>query len=301
MISTKEAECETVSTVPEERGHRASLQLEFERDTTTGQTRLAASFQEPPLKVVRAFSVEDGAAMAHLHNVSGGFLGGDDLALSVRVGTRANVQLTTTGATRIYRPRKNSPVATQRNEIKVAEDGLFEYVPDALIPYAGARFSQRTLIDLAPGAGLFWWEILAPGREARGEIFEYESVEMNTDLVSAGQCIAAERIRLEPQGHEITSRARLGPYRNWATFYVCRVGLGSDVWLAAEQRLREVARELPRPGDTLWGISALIAHGLVARCLACHGRDVLRGLHALWQTAKFLLYGRNAAPPRKVN
>jgi urease accessory protein len=124
---------------------------------------------------------------------------------------------------------------------------------------------------------------------------------MKTDLMAVGQCIVAERIRLEPQRYDLSSRARLGPYRYWATLYVCRPGLGSDVWLAAEQRLREVAAKLPRSGDTLWGVSSLVAHGLVARCLACHGRDVLRGLHALWQTAKFLLYGRNAVPPRKVN
>jgi hypothetical protein len=52
---------------------RASLQLEFERDVT-GRTLLAASRQEPPLRVVRAFGAEDGAALVHLHNVSGGLL-----------------------------------------------------------------------------------------------------------------------------------------------------------------------------------------------------------------------------------
>jgi urease accessory protein len=280
---------------------QASLRLKFEREGTTGRTVLARSQQDPPLKVVRAFTLEDGAAFVHLHNVSGGLLGGDELSLSVRVGPGASVQLTTTGATRIYRPRKDAMATVQRNEITVGENALLEYVPDAIIPFAGARFSQRTSIELASGAGLFWWEIFAPGREARGEVFEYELLETKTDIVAGGRAVAAERIRLEPRKHFVSSLIRMGPCRYWSTFYVCRVGLGSNDWLAAEQRLREVAVKLTRPGETLWGASTLVGHGLVVRCLARHGRDVLPGLHAMWRAAKMLLYDREATPPRKVN
>jgi urease accessory protein len=279
----------------------ASLTLDFELDKATKRTVLAASHQEPPLKVVRAFPVDDGAALVHLHNVSGGLLGGDRLALTVRVGAGACLQITTTGATRVYRPRREAPPTTQSNEITVGENALLEYVPDPIIPFAGARFSQRTAIQLDRGAGLFWWEILAPGREARGEIFEYERLEIRTDLLATGRPIAAERVRLEPRNHALSSVSRLGPYRTWATFYICRVGLDAGVWLAAEQDLREVTSNLTRPGRTLWGISALAAHGLAIRCVSLHGRDVLPGLRALWRAAKLRLYGRDAVPPRKVN
>jgi urease accessory protein len=280
---------------------RASLRLDFEREERTGRTVLAASRQEPPLRVVRAFALEDGAALVHLHNVSGGVLGGDQLGLTVHVGAEACAQITTTGATRIYLPREESPTATQWNEVAIGESALLEYLPDPLIPFAGARFWQRTVIRLARGAGLFWWEILAPGREARGEIFEYTSVELKSDLVAIGRPIAAERVRLEPKNRALASLARLGPYRTWATFYICRVGLDPSAWLEAERDLREIVSRLSRPGEALWGISTLTAHGLVVRCIASRGRDVLPGLHALWRAAKLRLYGREAVPPRKVN
>jgi urease accessory protein len=287
--------------IPPVGGVQAALKLDFVRDPLTGRTILAGSHQEPPLKVVRAFTLDDGSALAHLHNVSGGLLGGDRLALSVRVGTGASVQLTTTGATRVYRPREEAGPVTQSNEISVGENALLEYVPDAIIPFAGARYSQRTTIHLTSGAGLFWWEILAPGREARAEIFEYERVEMKTDLLALGRPIAAERVRLEPQSRNISDLARLGPYRYWVTFYVCRVGLNAQTWLAAEQRLREVAANLTRSGEMLFGVSALVAHGLVIRCLARRGRGVLDALHPLWNEAKLFLYDREAVLPRKVN
>jgi urease accessory protein len=280
---------------------QASLRLEFERDGATGNTVLAASHQESPLKVVRAFPLEDGAALVHLHNVSGGLLGGDRLALAVDVGAGACVQITTTGATRVYRPRVEAPATTQSNEIAVGENALLEYLPDALIPFAGARFSQRTAIRLATGAGLFWWEILAPGREARGEIFEYASVELKTDLLAGGRLIMAERVRLEPRNRALSSLARLGAYRTWATFYVCRVGLDPLVWLGLERDLRETVELSNRREEALWGVSTLTAHGLVVRCVARRGRDILPGLHTLWREAKLRLYGREAVPPRKMN
>ncbi|MFI5090382.1 MAG: urease accessory protein UreD [Terriglobales bacterium] len=279
----------------------ASLELDFEFDQAAGRTVLAASRQQAPLQVVRAFALEDGGALAHLHNVSGGLLGGDRLELRARVGTGANAQLTTTGATRIYRPRELAADAVQSNRISVGENALLEYVPDPIIPFAGARFRQQTTIKLAPGAGLFWWEILAPGREARGELFAYDRMELKMDIWTPNRLIAAERVRLEPPMHALSSLARLGDYRYWATFYICRVGAGPKLWATAEERLRAVAASVSPTGETRWGISTLAADGLVVRCLSRQGRWVLAGLREIWTTAKSLLYGREAIPPRKVN
>ncbi len=124
---------------------------------------------------------------------------------------------------------------------------------------------------------------------------------MKTDLIANGRLIAAERLRLEPRNHALASLARLGPHRYWATFYICRVGLDAGAWLATETRLREVAAGFAEPGESLWGISTLVADGLVVRGVARRGRDVIAGLHALWREAKLRVYGREAIPPRKVN
>jgi urease accessory protein len=292
---------EIAQEIPERIRVRATMQLDFLRDSITGGTYLSGSLQEPPLRVVRAFPLDDGTALSHLHNVSGGLLGGDHLTLKIKVGRGACVQLTTTGATRIYRCRKELSPTTQSNDFAVGEGALLEYLPDATIPFAGANFLQRTSIELASGAGLFWWEILAPGREASGEVFEYDRVETRTRVTELGRKIAEEKICLRPAKHEVSSLARLGPHRYTATFYICRVGLDASAWRATEDHLRGLTTELTRPGEILWGISSLVAHGLVVKCLARRGREVLPGLHALWREAKLYLYGREAVPPRKVN
>jgi len=279
----------------------ALLQLTFSLDSTSGRTFLADSYQDAPLKVVRAFTLEDGTALAHLHNVSGGLLGGDRLAMQVNLTSGAKAQLTTTGATRIYRSCEGASATTQCNEASIAEDALLEYLPDATIPFAGARYLQRTSINLAARAGLFWWEILAPGREARGELFEYEEFATRISVSALGRRIAAENLCLRPRQENVSSLARLGPYPYAATFYICRLGLEAGVWRGAEDQLRELTAAMTRRGEILWGVSSLVAHGLIVRCLARNGREVLPGLQAIWRSAKRHLYDREAIPPRKVN
>ncbi len=124
---------------------------------------------------------------------------------------------------------------------------------------------------------------------------------MKTDIDAEGQKIARERIQLNPKKYPLDSPARLGPYRYWATFYICKAGRDPAEWQALENKLRETASEFPTPNEARWGISTLPAHGLVCRCLSMRGRDVLQGLHQLWRTAKQSLYNAEAIPPRKVN
>ena len=150
------------------RSVKGRLQLNFERQIGSESTILKIKAQQPPLRVVRAFPLEYGGALVHLHNVSGGVLSGDQLELEAQVGPQAQAQLTGTSATRIYRSRGQHLIAQQSTVLEVAEGGLLEYLAEPLIPFAGSRYYQETVIRLAPDAGLFYWETVTPGRTARG-------------------------------------------------------------------------------------------------------------------------------------
>lgn len=277
------------------------LDLRFAYDAALKRTILARHSHQPPLQIIRAFDLDGGAAGVHLHNVSGGVLGGDDLELRVVVEPGAAAQLTTTGATRIYRSRVDRAVAEQRTHVEVGADGLLEYVPDPTIPFAGSRYRQSTRIDLDQGSGLFWWEIIAPGREASGEIFAYELLQLTLDLYAAGRPIALERVRLEPQQRSLASVVRLHHFRYFATFYICRVGLEPARWRALEAQLAELARDLSVPGATIWGVSTLARHGLVVRAVSMTNRPLTSGLVLFWQRAKQELYDRVPVLPRKLS
>ncbi|GCE30958.1 hypothetical protein KDA_64420 [Dictyobacter alpinus] len=256
--------------------------------------------QSPPLKVIRAFPLSTGGALVHLHNISGGILGGDQLELKVEVEAGAYAQLTSTSATRLYRTHPDASPSQQKTSIQVATNGLLEYVPDPLIPFAGSRYQQQTLIQLEQGAGLFWWETIAPGRTARGEVFDYDLLQISSRISAANRPIAIEQIKLQPQQKNLSSLARLGPYTYFCSFYICKVGLDGSQWLQLEHELNNMAQQLTIANEMLWGVSTLTAHGLVVRGLSKRGTAIPAGLFTFWHLATQALYGRDAIPPRKI-
>lgn len=280
-------------------GTDGRLSLQFEYDSRAARTRLHLLEQRQPLKVVRAFELSGGVALVHLHNLSGGVLAGDRLSLEVTVEAGASAQITSTSATRVYRSRAEARPAELITRVKVRENALLEYLPDPLIPFAGARYSQQTVVHLSDGAGLFWWETLAPGREARGEIFAYDALCLGFDLRVAGTPVITERGELKPALRPLTSLARLGPYRYLSSFYICRAGVAQDAWLSLEEQLLDLASRATSP-VIIWGLTRLPAHGLVVRALSQNGRDIARGLIAFWRIAKQALYGQEAVVPRKI-
>ncbi len=276
------------------------LSLDFAYATAARQTRLVRCEQQPPLKVIRAFPLTTGGVLVHLHNLSGGVLAGDQLHLDVIAGAHTSVQLTSTSATRIYRSPPQTPAARQSNYIQIKTGGLLEYLPDPVIPFAGARYQQHTTIELDTDAGLFWWETLAPGRTARGELFAYEQLQISLVISTQGKPLAIEQNKIEPQLRPPTSPPRLGPYTYTASFYICRVGLQAHVWSSLERTLSMLAHQLSCPGETIWAVSTLVAHGLIVRALSCRGRDISAGLYMFWRAAKLALYEQEAILPRKI-
>src|SRR5258707_211434 len=167
-----------------------SLHFTLQCDAARNCTALGQTHERPPLRVVRAFARHDGSALVHLHNLSGGVLGGDRLDLNVTLGPNANAQITTTGATRVYRCRPDSGAAQQITDITVGDGATLEYLPDPVIPFAGSRYAQRTRVTMGRDAGLFWWETFAPGRD--GETFAYASLAAQVEIRAAGRLCARE-------------------------------------------------------------------------------------------------------------
>jgi urease accessory protein len=251
--------------------------------------------QDPPWKVVRAFG-----SLVHLNNVSGGVLAGDRLALEAEVAPGAAAQITTTGATRLYRHRAGAPDSEQRARFLVGDGALLEYLPDPVIPYAGSRHTQRTEIRLGRGAALFWWEVLAPGRLAAGERFAFERLGVGNEICAADRPILREDYLLEPQRKDLSATPRMSEYSHTASFCAAREGQPSAFWRALEDQLNEIARARTLLGQTVWGASTLISDGVVVRGLSASGRFLHETLIEFWKTARLAITGEHASPPRKI-
>ena len=260
--------------------------------------------QDPPWKVVRAFALPLTASrpgrLVHLHNVSGGVLAGDRLALDVEVEAGAAAQITTTGATRLYRHREGAAGSEQLARFSVGDGALLEYLPDAVIPYAGSRHFQRTEIRLERGATLFWREILAPGRLAAGERFAFERLRVQTEVHAGPRPILREDYLLEPARRELSATVRMHEYSHMASLCAVQEGRPAAFWRMLEDRLNEIARARSRPQQSVWGASTLASDGVIVRGLSMSGCFLHEALIEFWRAARVAITGEDAAPPRKI-
>lgn len=255
--------------------------------------------QDPPWKVVRAFR-QGGETLIHLNNVSGGVLGGDRLALEVVVEAGAAAQITTTGATRLYRHRSGACDSEQISTFRIGEEARLEYLPDPLIPYAQSRHRQRSTIHLAAGASLFWWETLAPGRQAAGEVFAFERLHIESEIRVRDQPVLLENFLLEPSARPLAVTARMREYSYLASLYVCQEGRPAAFWRGLEDRLTEAAHERTRPGEAIWGASTLASDGVVVRGLSSSSRFIPAALIDFWRLARRAVTGEDPTIPRKI-
>ena len=267
-----------------------------------GATNYRIVSSDPPWKVVRGFPMPGGGRLIHLNNVSGGVFGGDSLRLRGVLQPGAEVQLTTTGATRLYRPRAAAAEAVLRSEFHLQKDSLLEYLPDALIPYRDVRATQHTTFALDHGATLFAWDTVAPGRVAHGERFCFERLRLITEVMVAGVPTLLDRLLLEPSRWSMATPGRYGMSAGYlVTFLAVHAGAEPGRLRSLEASLQELLAQhsLPEQGD-LWGVSTMPAHGVMVRGLVHSSLHLPALLHSLWCHSKRALSGRKATPPRKI-
>lgn len=262
--------------------------------------RLRVNCQDPPWKVVRAFRHADSGVLVHLNNISGGVLAGDRLALDVTVQPGAMAQITTTGATRLYRHRAGARDSEQSTTFSVGENARLEYLPDPLIPYAGSRHTQRTRIRLDSGASLFWWEVLAPGRKAHGESFAFERLRIESEVRTRSRPLLREDFLLEPAKRPLGVTARMLQYSYVASLYVCQEGKPAAFWRNLEDALNAEAAQHTRRGETMWGASTLVSDGVIVRGLSTSNRFIPAALVHFWRLGRRALTGEDPVPPRKI-
>jgi urease accessory protein len=236
----------------------------------------------------------------HLHNVSGGVLAGDRLALDVEVEAGAAAQITTTGATRLYRHRPGAADSEQQARFSVGDGALLEYLPDTVIPFADSRHAQRTEFHLGRGATLFWWEVLAPGRLASGERFAFERLRVQTGVYAGGRAVLREDFLLEPGRKELSAPPRMFQYSHSASLCAVQEGRPPAFWRALEDRWNEMALARTRSGQAVWGASTLASDGAIVRGLSMSGCFIHEALIDFWRTARLAVTGEDAAPPRKI-
>ncbi len=274
-------------------GWQAALALGFER--RGARTVLATRRHHGPLTVQRPFYPEgNGICHTYVLHPPAGIVGGDTLALDVRVESGAHALVTTPSATRWYWSRAVEARVAQH--ATVAAGATLEWLPQETLLFAGAHARLATRIDLAGDARFCGWEILGLGRPACGEPFSDGRIDFRFELHRDGLPLVLERLRGGADGLP-------GMHGHAACATLLATGADQAALAAAREAL-EAARTFDpaqpgrgAPSDTL-AAATLIGDVLIARGIAARCEPLIATFTRLWSALRPLVLGHVAVPPR---
>lgn len=229
----------------------------------------------------------------YVQNPTGGVFAGDRLTTRIDAGPGTRVHLTTPAATRVHRMDGGS--AEQLTELEIGESAYVESIPEPIVPQAGSRLRSRVAVTLAANASFVGAELVTPGRVARGEVFDYGLVELETSITDAtGRRLCTDRIVLEPGRRAPAARGLLAGPSYLCTVVALAPGHDTEALAAAvDERLSERVGTAAAAGTLPHGA------GIVARGLAPSLPVALVVLDTVWSYARRQLLGAPPPPRRK--
>jgi urease accessory protein len=234
-----------------------------------------------------------GMAFVYVQNPTGGVFAGDHLQTRLELEADATVHVTTQAATKVY--RMDEGLGIHMTGVTLAPGSYLELMPDLVIPHAGSRLVQTLDVEIAEGASLFATEMIAPGRLARGERFDYALLDMRMRVVDAeGVDLVAETLRFEPARRRPERRGLAGAYRFVGT--ALALAPGRDV-AALARAVDDACGDGRDPAAAACVLPTDI--GVAVRALADSHRALRDILHAVWTVTRERLVGAPPPPRRK--
>jgi urease accessory protein len=273
-----------------DRGWHGRLELRYRRD---GARTVAHDLHQGPLRVLRSLYPEGPAICHHvLVHPPGGMVGGDRIEVEAHWGPGSQALITTPGATRFYRCEGAAAVQTVR--LRLETNARAEWLPLEAIAYPGCDAVNELRFDLAPGAELIGWDLLALGLPEADRPFAdgryAQHLEWPGHWLERATLDAGDRMLLD-------GALGLDGQRALATLWFA----AADGWADARRdSLLDAARQLADDERTALaaGASAPQRGLVVLRALAPRIEPVqrlLRAVHAAWRR---LAWGLEGETPR---
>lgn len=271
-------------------GWKAELSIHYRRDR---ERCISHDRQEGPLRVLRALYPEGPAVCHHvIVHPPGGVAGGDSLTLNLQLDADSQALLTTPGATRFY--RSAGEAAHQHLHARIAAGARLEWLPQETIAYPGCIAENALRFELAPGAEMIGWDLLALGLPASEQPFNrgrmLQRIEIPGVWLERG-CIAAADTRLLHSALGLAGRSVVGTM--W-------FAAGSPIEAARRDTLLDTARAAAadEEGGVTAGCSAPHAQALVLRLVAQRVEPAMAVLRSVWRAWRERAWQMPAPAPR---
>ena len=273
---------------------QGSLSLAYHRDEVHGAARtVLRDRHDGPLRVLASLYPEAPAVCQNvLVHPPGGLVGGDVLDISVTLAEGAHALITTPGATRFY--RSTGAPATQRLHATLATGTRLEWLPLETITYSGCIAENLMRFELAPGAEMMGWDVLALGLPASDQAFVQGRYT---------QCIEMPGRWLERGLIDATDTRLLDSPLGWAGRRVMGTlwfAAGDAMPVARRELLLERAREVVDADALKTSAGATSVHDgiIVLRVLAPRVEPLMTLLTRVWAAWRAAAWDLPAQPPR---
>jgi len=163
---------------------------------------LTRAFATSPAKLI-ATKGRGATCWVYAATLGGGLVGGDEIRVRADVTTGARALLTTQASTKVYRSLRPSRQSLHAN---VEAGALLAVVPDPVVCFADADFTQTQRYELHADASLVMVDWITSGRHAAGERWAFSRYESRFDIRRGSQRIFFDALVLEPNIDSVVSR-----------------------------------------------------------------------------------------------
>lgn len=279
MLATNQVpSCEISKGTSEETlAQKGELYLHFKN--VRGKTSLVEYYQRPPLRTSHVMYLENShTATIYLVETAGGILAGDGHEYRIKLEENTSVVCNLQSATKIY-PSMNKKWSQQGLELSLEEDAVLLWKPETIIPYEQARFNSEINIKMKASSTLLWGEILSPGREKKGEIFQYKQVKTKFQVWINGEFVVFDVMDIKPQ--DVALR-KIGYFEEYP--YMGSLWFFSPC--ISEINVQEYHEKLHRDATIKAGITEIEGKGIHVRWLSSDICLLKKEMMKLWEMWK---------------
>lgn len=238
-------------------GKTSTLKLRAQRGQ--GKTIIADLSFTAPFKVMQPFYPPSGVMEVMLLSASAGLMEGDRQEITLDVSPGAAMAFKSQAYDKIHRMPGGGQAARQ-TQITLGAGGFLDYTPQPVIPFARSAFENTLEVDLAPESRFILREVIACGRAARGEAFDYRYFHSNTEVRREGRLIYRDNIRFEPEAFELLGIGLYEGYTHMGALTLFGIPVDADTLSALRERIE-------RANDIVGGATRLASGDVAIRLL----------------------------------
>ncbi|KAJ7393482.1 hypothetical protein OS493_006464 [Desmophyllum pertusum] len=172
----------------------ANKDKEFSKNCKVSNTRLQYTY---PLKLLVPGFASSVPSCQWLYVITfgGGLVEGDNVSLDVKVGEQCTVVVTTQASTKVYNSEEGL-VTQQGLRGLVADGGLLAVLPDPVVCFKNAIYSQKQDFELTSNGSVIVLDWFTAGRMALGEVWDMISYKSHNRIFVDGKLVFGDSICL---------------------------------------------------------------------------------------------------------